>query len=87
MHVISNILQDGDVTGNSQVTKPDQLLTPFTILQIENTLDTQNGEVVIQLLDHIWHSFHFLSNSVEHFLHLRTFAREGQTLCLNLVKR
>jgi hypothetical protein len=47
MHVIRNILQDGSIAGSSQVTKLSQLLIPFTVYHIENTLDTQNGEAVI----------------------------------------
>jgi hypothetical protein len=57
MHTLGNIFQDSGITRSSQVVKSCQFLTPFAVWHVENALDTQNGEVVIQSPDCIWHSF------------------------------
>jgi hypothetical protein len=48
--------------GSGKVVEPTQLLTSFTIQHVKDALDTQDGEVVVKLLDSVRHSLHLLDN-------------------------
>jgi hypothetical protein len=73
MHILQNILQDRIIMGTSQVMKSAQFLTPFPVQHTKDTLDTQNGEIVIQSPDSIWHRFQLPDNPVDLLLHFLTY--------------
>jgi hypothetical protein len=86
MHVLGSILQDSSIAGSGKVTKPIQLLTSFAIQHVKNTLNTQDGEVVVKPLDSVRHSLHLPNNPVNHLFYLCTFVGERQTLPLDFFK-
>jgi hypothetical protein len=86
VHVLRNIFQHSSIVGSGKVVKSTQLLTSFIVRYIKDTLDTQDGEVVIKPLDSVQHSLHLPDNAVNNIFYLRTFVGERQTLCLDFIK-
>jgi hypothetical protein len=76
VHIFGNILQHSSIAGSGKVVKPTQLLTSFTIQHVKDALNTQDGKVVVKLLDSVRHSLHLPDNSVNHLFYLRTFVEE-----------
>jgi hypothetical protein len=54
--------------GSLEAANPWRCLTQFlaanTVQHVQNTLDSQNDKIVVQLQDGVWHSFYLPTNLV-----------------------